>query len=157
MVADSDPVVFVLFTLQRSAAQIPDQAANLYLVRGSFVYVRVDDPEQAINRAKKHPDDEPVVSMIRNRRGEMRPLRLIGADGTAHHYRLLVPRDSDLRLTVYPKEIQLEDSHGIAVDPADTLKPFSDLKGENSASKVVRSKGPDVPTQIVVRARKGKA
>ena len=82
---------------------------DLALEEGTFLHLRVDDPERLIKKARRHDADRLVFPRIWSAAG--RPLDFVqfATSDDGYRYRVAVPRDRDVRLTLDSGDVDFED------------------------------------------------
>lgn len=104
-------------------------APAITLKRGYPIEVAVEDNGKVLSDLASKGPNKPLMIGIRGSNGMFIPLADRPKRGETHEYRMLVPRDTPLELSLSSREVTLADDKGAAVDPKKGAKVPIKLSG----------------------------
>lgn len=107
-------------------------APPITLKRGYALEVAVEDTGKLLSGLSANGPAKPLLIGIRGGNGMFTPLVEQPKRGESHEFRLLVPRDTPLELSLFSREVTLADGKGAAVDAKRGVKIPVNLSGSRT-------------------------
>lgn len=100
-------------TITAASAQTP---LRLNVARGATVGIRVDDPDHVVPTPFQRPTETVLSLGVWSADGNFHMARYVSSDSKGHNFELLIPQDTDLRLSIMARKLQVLDNKGVRVD-----------------------------------------
>lgn len=94
------------------------------LVQGAQFQVRLDDPKKLLSAPAGKYGVPHVLMGVTTAAGQFYPVFVSGEDSTGKDHTLVIPANTNLRFTVYSKQVQLTDSNYRPIDAGGVVLPL---------------------------------